>query len=142
MLLVAWIQLKHTLAFLRLLVPLPTARPAWTGVEPGGHFYRKQSPRVGWKARKALTQSEPQEARLAGSQASAGQGGAGPRWGRPAGRSWTLTHPQSSSPGRWCVQRRSQRPLRTWSKLSFFSPEKERTPYHLHCCKRIRALQV
>lgn len=37
---------KHTLAFLRLSVPLPTARPAWTGVEAGGHFYRKQSPRV------------------------------------------------------------------------------------------------
>lgn len=99
MLLVAWIRLKHTLAFLRLLVPLPTARPAWTGVEPGGHFYRKQSPRVGWKAGKALTQSEPQGAHLAGSQASAGQGGAGPRWGRPAGKSWTLTHLPSSSPG-------------------------------------------
>ena len=72
---------KHTLAFLRLSVPLPTARPVWTGVEAGGHFYRKQSPRVGWEAGKTLTQSEPQEVHPAGSQASAGQGGAGPRWG-------------------------------------------------------------
>lgn len=38
MFLVAWIRLKHT---------LPVASPAWTGVELGGHFYRKQSPRWG-----------------------------------------------------------------------------------------------
>ena len=40
---------------------------------------QEAEPQVGWEAGKALTQSDPQEAHPADSQASARQGGAGPR---------------------------------------------------------------
>lgn len=47
----------------------------------GRAFLQEAEPQGGWEAGKALTQSELQEVHPAGSQASAGQGGAGPRWG-------------------------------------------------------------